>query len=251
MTNLGNKNSELKHPASGWKKCLDLSSKEYYYWNSLTGDVTWQPPPDLCELVEIRHGSNSDKNDHFSVSDGIIELFEAYSEGMETIIKDKEVTVSTKQALSDLDPTSLIQTPATSFPQKQSPFMEVESILPNRQIKITRPSEKDPFSTYVEKDLPTEAPTKKAKSKAKSVSVGRPTKLKKTATTLFEKWKLADAELHEDEQPEVEEDPEALEQARLWKIEDWRVRQIQSGEADNNPNFIPIKPSGGLTKFFP
>ena len=55
---------------------------------------------------------------------------------------------------------------------------------------------------------------------------------------MVDKWKAAKEELNDSE--EEEDDSEILDRKRKREIEEWKSRQIASGEAKDNANFQPL-----------
>lgn len=53
-------------------------------------------------------------------------------------------------------------------------------------------------------------------------------------------WKAAKEELNDSEEEEEEEDYGILDRKRRREIEEWKSRQIASGEAKDNANFQPL-----------
>ncbi|KAK7289608.1 hypothetical protein RIF29_03368 [Crotalaria pallida] len=84
----------------------------------------------------------------------------------------------------------------------------------------------------------TKAQTKVVRSR-KRVAVGSSLKSNKKVSSLVDKWKAAKEELL-DEEEEPESVYEALERKRQREIEEWRAKQIASGEAKDNANFQPL-----------
>ncbi|PKA51203.1 hypothetical protein AXF42_Ash010643 [Apostasia shenzhenica] len=82
--------------------------------------------------------------------------------------------------------------------------------------------------------------TKVARSKKRTVAVAPSLRSNKKVSSLVDKWKAAKEELHEDEEQRPEGALEILEKKRQKEIEEWRARQISSGEAEDNANFVPL-----------
>ena len=38
-------------PVTPWQHCLDEGTKCYYYWNTVTNEVTWEIPPDYSQYM--------------------------------------------------------------------------------------------------------------------------------------------------------------------------------------------------------
>ncbi|KAF8048635.1 hypothetical protein N665_2449s0005 [Sinapis alba] len=97
---------------------------------------------------------------------------------------------------------------------------------------------------------PTDGSSQLAKGQSKGVK--RPKKRTVAATTstlrsnkkvssLVDKWKAAKEELNDSEEEEEEEDDYGvLDKKRRREIEEWKSRQIASGEAKDNANFQPL-----------
>lgn len=43
----------IKDANSGWKVVMDEESKQYYYWNTLTGQTSWESPDILLQSVAL------------------------------------------------------------------------------------------------------------------------------------------------------------------------------------------------------
>ncbi|XP_058112812.1 uncharacterized protein LOC131255900 isoform X2 [Magnolia sinica] len=78
------------------------------------------------------------------------------------------------------------------------------------------------------------------RSKKRTIAVAPTLRSNKKVTSLVDKWKAAKEELHGDEEDEPENAYEILEKKRQREIEQWRARQIASGEAQDNANFQPL-----------
>ncbi|XP_057429606.1 uncharacterized protein LOC130722778 isoform X3 [Lotus japonicus] len=87
--------------------------------------------------------------------------------------------------------------------------------------------------------LVAKAQTKVVRSRKRSVAVGPSLKSNKKVSSLVDKWKAAKEELLEEEE-EPESVYEVLERKRQREIEEWRAKQIASGEAKDNANFQPL-----------
>ncbi|KAJ7963571.1 WW domain containing protein [Quillaja saponaria] len=81
--------------------------------------------------------------------------------------------------------------------------------------------------------------SKVSRSKKRTVSVASSLRSNKKVSSLVDKWKAAKEELLEDEE-EPESAYEILERKRQREIEEWRAKQIASGEAKDNANFQPL-----------
>eukprot|EP00898_Chlorokybus_atmophyticus_P002311 jgi/Chlat1/3080/Chrsp21S03385 len=65
----------------------------------------------------------------------------------------------------------------------------------------------------------------------------------KKVSSLLDKWKAVRKEIDpQDEEDEIL-DEKALERKRMKEIEEWRAEQLRTGEAANNPNFMPVDTS--------
>ncbi|GAU13504.1 hypothetical protein TSUD_128010, partial [Trifolium subterraneum] len=87
--------------------------------------------------------------------------------------------------------------------------------------------------------LAAKAQTKVVRTRKRAVAVGSSLKSNKKVSSLVDKWKAAKEELLEEEE-EPESVFEALERKRQREIEEWRAKQIASGEAKDNANFQPL-----------
>ncbi|KEH34105.1 WW domain protein, putative [Medicago truncatula] len=101
-----------------------------------------------------------------------------------------------------------------------------------------------PATTEVNADkttssLAAKAQTKVVRSRKRAVAVGSSLKSNKKVSSLVDKWKAAKEELLEEEE-EPESVYDALERKRQREIEEWRAKQIASGEAKDNANFQPL-----------
>ncbi|KAJ6800078.1 formin-binding protein 4 isoform X1 [Iris pallida] len=91
--------------------------------------------------------------------------------------------------------------------------------------------------------LPIVAPKNQTKVRRKkhTIAVAPTLRSNKKVSSLVDKWKAAKEELHGDEEEEEPENAyEVLEKKRQKEIEEWRARQIVSGEAQDNANFLPL-----------
>ncbi|XP_059666739.1 uncharacterized protein LOC132312397 isoform X2 [Cornus florida] len=82
--------------------------------------------------------------------------------------------------------------------------------------------------------------SKVPRSKKRTIAVVPSLRSNKKVSSLVDKWKAAKEELHEDEEDEPENAYEILEKKRQREIEEWRAKQIASGEAKDNANFLPL-----------
>ncbi|XP_061362230.1 uncharacterized protein LOC133305978 isoform X2 [Gastrolobium bilobum] len=87
--------------------------------------------------------------------------------------------------------------------------------------------------------LVAKAQTKVGRTRKRAVAVGSSLKSNKKVSSLVDKWKAAKEELLEEEE-EPESVYEVLERKRQREIEEWRAKQIASGEAKDNANFQPL-----------
>ncbi|XP_078432118.1 WW domain-containing protein isoform X2 [Wolffia australiana] len=76
--------------------------------------------------------------------------------------------------------------------------------------------------------------------KKRSVAVAPSLRSNKKVSSLVDKWKAAKEELHGEDEDEPEDAVEVLERKRQKEIEQWKARQIASGEAQENANFVPL-----------
>ncbi|XP_010542502.1 PREDICTED: formin-binding protein 4 isoform X2 [Tarenaya hassleriana] len=82
--------------------------------------------------------------------------------------------------------------------------------------------------------------SKVARPKRRPVAVASSLRSNKKVSSLVDKWKAAKEELNESEEEEPENAYEILERKRQREIEEWKARQIASGEAKENANFQPL-----------
>lgn len=81
----------------------------------------------------------------------------------------------------------------------------------------------------------------KVRSKKRSTAVASTLRSNKKVSSLVDKWKAAKEELHgSDDEDESENAIEVLEKKRQREIDEWRMQQIASGEAQDNANFQPL-----------
>ncbi|CAH9107795.1 unnamed protein product [Cuscuta epithymum] len=83
------------------------------------------------------------------------------------------------------------------------------------------------------------APSKVYRNKKRTVAVGSTLRSNKKVSNMVDKWKAAKEELHAEEE-EPASAYEKLEKKRTREIEEWRAKQIASGEAKDNANFQPL-----------
>ncbi|CAM8997298.1 unnamed protein product [Rhodiola kirilowii] len=81
---------------------------------------------------------------------------------------------------------------------------------------------------------------KASRAKKRTSSLVPSMRSNKKVSSLVDKWKAAKEELQEDEEDEPDDSYEALEKKRQREIEEWRAKQIASGEAKDNANFQPL-----------
>ncbi|KAF9608072.1 hypothetical protein IFM89_005987 [Coptis chinensis] len=84
------------------------------------------------------------------------------------------------------------------------------------------------------------ASAKVLRSKKRTLAVAPTLRSNKKVSSLVDKWKAAKEELQEDEEDEPQNAYEMLERKRQREIEEWRARQIATGEAKDNANFQPL-----------
>ncbi|GAV59648.1 WW domain-containing protein [Cephalotus follicularis] len=82
--------------------------------------------------------------------------------------------------------------------------------------------------------------SKVLRSKKRTVAVAPSLRSNKKVSSLVDKWKAAKEELNEVEKEEPKTALEILEKKRQREIEEWKARQISSGEAKDNANFQPL-----------
>ncbi|GAB2284803.1 hypothetical protein Dimus_019256 [Dionaea muscipula] len=82
--------------------------------------------------------------------------------------------------------------------------------------------------------------SKALRSKKRSVLVTSSLKSNKKVSSLVDKWKAAKEQFHDEDEEEPESALEILEKKRQREIEEWRSRQLASGEAEENANFQPL-----------
>ncbi|CAK7324463.1 unnamed protein product [Dovyalis caffra] len=80
----------------------------------------------------------------------------------------------------------------------------------------------------------------KVSRKKRTVGVAPSLRSNKKVSSLVDKWKAAKEELNENEEDEPKSAYEILEKKRQREIEEWRAKQIASGEAKDNANFQPL-----------
>ncbi|CAI0540874.1 unnamed protein product [Linum tenue] len=82
--------------------------------------------------------------------------------------------------------------------------------------------------------------SKVSRGKKRTVAVSTSLRSNKKVSSLVDKWKAAKEELKENDEDEPENALEILEKKRQREIEEWRAKQITSGEAKDNANFQPL-----------
>ncbi|CAL9769412.1 unnamed protein product [Musa acuminata subsp. burmannicoides] len=95
-------------------------------------------------------------------------------------------------------------------------------------------------STTVATSSATKSKSRVLRGKKRTVAVAPTLRSNKKVSSLVDKWKAAKEELHGEEDEEPEDALEILEKKRQKEIEEWRARQIASGEAQDNANFLPL-----------
>ncbi|CAL9098098.1 unnamed protein product [Musa textilis] len=95
-------------------------------------------------------------------------------------------------------------------------------------------------STTVAPSTATKSKSRVLRGKKRTVAVAPTLRSNKKVSSLVDKWKAAKEELHGEEDEEPEDALEILEKKRQKEIEEWRARQIASGEAQDNANFLPL-----------
>ncbi|EOA29851.1 hypothetical protein CARUB_v10012949mg [Capsella rubella] len=86
--------------------------------------------------------------------------------------------------------------------------------------------------------LLTRGQTKVKRTKKRTVAATSTLRSNKKVSSLVDKWKAAKEELNDSE--EEEDDYGILDRKRQREIEEWKSRQIASGEAKDNANFQPL-----------
>ncbi|XP_016439055.1 uncharacterized protein LOC107764989 isoform X2 [Nicotiana tabacum] len=87
---------------------------------------------------------------------------------------------------------------------------------------------------------PSKVQSKVSRNKKRTTGVVSTLRSNKKVSSLVDKWKAAKEELHAGEEEEPESVLEKLEKKRQREIEEWRAKQIASGEAKENANFQPL-----------
>ncbi|CAN0857893.1 hypothetical protein LINGRAHAP2_LOCUS6975 [Linum grandiflorum] len=82
--------------------------------------------------------------------------------------------------------------------------------------------------------------SKVSRAKKRPVAVATSLRSNKKVSSLVDKWKAVKEEMQEDDEDEPENALEVLEKKRQKEIEEWRAKQITSGEAKDNANFQPL-----------
>ncbi|CAJ1963822.1 unnamed protein product [Sphenostylis stenocarpa] len=101
------------------------------------------------------------------------------------------------------------------------------------------PATSESAAEYNASSLGSKAQTKVVRSRKRAVAVGSSLKSNKKVSSLVDKWKAAKEEMLEEEE-EPDSVFEVLERKRQREIEEWRAKQIASGEAKDNANFQPL-----------
>lgn len=87
---------------------------------------------------------------------------------------------------------------------------------------------------------PSKVQSKVSRNKKRTTGVVSTLRSNKKVSSLVDKWKAAKEELHAEEEEEPKSVLEKLEKKRQREIEEWRAKQIASGEAKENANFQPL-----------
>uniref|UniRef100_A0A1D1YYL9 Formin-binding protein 4 n=2 Tax=Anthurium amnicola TaxID=1678845 RepID=A0A1D1YYL9_9ARAE len=162
----------------------------------------------------------------------------SYNGDISTSEHSGSVMISLEYTGSSL-PTLNAESDLSSAVQKPGEVME-----PGASVSITSQSigaalmngtSSDAISTANVKNQP-----KVVRSKKRTISVSPSLRSNKKVSSLVDKWKAAKEELHGDEEDEPENAYEVLEKKRQKEIEEWKARQISSGEAQDNANFLPL-----------
>ncbi|KFK38660.1 hypothetical protein AALP_AA3G143500 [Arabis alpina] len=82
--------------------------------------------------------------------------------------------------------------------------------------------------------------SKVKRTKKRTVTATSTLRSNKKVSSLVDKWKAAKEEFNDSEEEEEEEDYGILDRKRRREIEEWKSRQIASGEAKDNANFQPL-----------
>ncbi|KAI3928654.1 hypothetical protein MKW98_024255 [Papaver atlanticum] len=143
-------------------------------------------------------------------------------------VRNAELDVSSSRK-SDI---AALQIPPCSATVQAAATVALKDDEPATSATVTAPAA---LSTAASK-----AQTKVARSKKKTVAVATTLRSNKKVSSLVDKWKAAKEELHEDDEDEPENAYEMLEKKKQREIEEWRARQIASGEAKDNANFQPL-----------
>ncbi|KAL5699930.1 hypothetical protein ACHQM5_025450 [Ranunculus cassubicifolius] len=84
------------------------------------------------------------------------------------------------------------------------------------------------------------ASSKSKISKKRTIAAAPSMRSNKKVSSLVDKWKAAKEEMHDEEEDEPQSAYEMLERKRQREIEQWKARQIATGEAKDNANFQPL-----------
>ncbi|OVA05119.1 WW domain [Macleaya cordata] len=146
------------------------------------------------------------------------------------------VKVETDVSISGKSETTMLEIPPFSATVQAEATVAVKDDAPAPSTTVTSASSANvALSTAAPK-----AQSKVVRTKRKIVAVAPTMRSNKKVSSLVDKWKAAKEELHEDEEDEPENAYEILEKKKQREIEEWRARQIASGEAKDNANFQPL-----------
>ncbi|XP_074585981.1 uncharacterized protein LOC141841698 isoform X2 [Curcuma longa] len=96
-------------------------------------------------------------------------------------------------------------------------------------------------STMVAPPVSIKNKSKVLRARKSIVAVAPSLRSNKKVSSLVDKWKAAKEELHgEDDDDEPVDALEILEKKRQKEIKEWHARQIATGEAQDNANFLPL-----------
>ncbi|KAL1204873.1 hypothetical protein V5N11_017473 [Cardamine amara subsp. amara] len=146
--------------------------------------------------------------------------------------------------------------PVTSFAESSLPHSGVGSTnynIPSKSSTAVEPSSRSNDSTEMASlgtatqstdatgglSLLAKGQSKGKRPKKRTVAATSSLKSNKKVSSLVDKWKAAKEELNDSEEEE-EDDYGILDRKRKREIEEWKSRQIASGEAKDNANFQPL-----------
>ncbi|CAH9108058.1 unnamed protein product [Cuscuta europaea] len=123
-----------------------------------------------------------------------------------------------------------------NFPAGQATLQDSSTVIATENIVVSSTSITAPSSSVA---TASGAPSKVYRNKKRTVAVGSTLRSNKKVSNMVDKWKAAKEELHAEEE-EPASAYEKLEKKRTREIEEWRAKQIASGEAKDNANFQPL-----------